>query len=114
VKKEGVRTNGSSNSSRVSGVDSRNDGPTKMMFMSQYNSEKKDRTVALILSILFGCFGVDQFYVGDITLGILKLLTLGLCGIWAIIDWFLIMGAADEYNRQKAHEIAAAIKAMSS
>lgn len=82
----------------------------KLLFMQQYSAERKDRTIALILSILFGGFGVDRFYVGDILLGVLKLLTLGACGIWAIIDWFLIMGAADAYNRRKAQEIAAAIK----
>jgi len=27
------------------------------------------------------------------------MLTLGGLGIWAIIDWFLIMSAADEHNR---------------
>ena len=83
----------------------------KMMFMSQYNSEKKDRTIALVLSLLLGYLGVDRFYVGDTGLGILKLLTLGVCGIMALIDWFLIMGRADEYNRAKAQEIATVIKA---
>lgn len=83
----------------------------KVMFITQYGSEKKDRTVALILSLLVGVLGVDRFYVGDIGLGVLKLLTFGVCGILAIIDWFLIMGRADEFNRNKAREIAAAIKA---
>jgi TM2 domain-containing membrane protein YozV len=82
----------------------------KMIFASQYNSERKDRTTALILSILLGALGVDRFYVGDTGIGILKLLTLGVCGIFALIDWFLIMGRADDYNRRKAQEIAAAIK----
>jgi len=82
----------------------------KMMFISQYNSEKKDRTIALILSLLLGSLGVDRFYVGDTGLGILKLLTLGVCGIMVIIDWFRIMGRVDEYNRAKAREIATVIK----
>lgn len=83
----------------------------KLMFMSQYNSEKKDRTIALVLSLLVGYLGIDRFYVGDIGLGILKLLTVGVCGIMSLIDLFLIMGKADDYNRQKAREIAASIKA---
>lgn len=83
----------------------------KMMFMSQYNSDKKDRTITLVLSLLLGYLGIDRFYVGDIGLGILKLLTGGVCGIMAIIDWFIIMGRADDVNRQKAQEIAASIKA---
>jgi len=83
----------------------------KMMFLSQYNSEKKDRTIALLLSLLLGWLGADRFYVGDTGLGILKLLTLGVCGVMAFVDLFLIMGRADDYNRAKAQEIAAVIKA---
>jgi len=82
----------------------------KMMFMSQYNSDKKDRTLALILSILLGTLGIDRFYIGDMGIGILKLLTAGVCGILYIIDWFMIMGKTDEYNRNKARDILAAIK----
>ena len=81
----------------------------KMLFMSQYNSDKKDRTLALILSILLGTLGIDRFYIGDMGIGILKLLTAGVCGILYIIDWFMIMGKADEYNRKKAREIISAI-----
>lgn len=83
----------------------------KMMFMSQYNSDKKDRTTALILSLILGTLGVDRFFLGDTGMGILKLCTFGLCGVMTVIDWFLIMGKADEYNRQKMQEIATTIKA---
>ena len=82
----------------------------KMMFMSQYNSEKKDRTLALILSILLGTLGIDRFYIGDMGIGILKLLTAGVCGVLYVIDWFMITGKTDEYNRNKAQDILAAIK----
>lgn len=46
----------------------------------------KSYTTALILSILFGVFGVDRFYLGYTGAGIGKLLTLGGCGIWSLID----------------------------
>lgn len=52
--------------------------------------EKKNWVTALILSILFGLFGVDRFYLGHIGLGILKLITFGGFYIWWIIDIILI------------------------
>jgi len=51
---------------------------------------QKEWLVALLLSIFFGGLGIDRFYLGYIGLGILKLLTLGGCGIWALIDLILI------------------------
>lgn len=61
-------------------------------------TEFKEPNTALILSILIGSLGVDRFYIGDIGLGIGKLLTGGGCGIWAIIDWFLISDATRQKN----------------
>ena len=50
----------------------------------------KDKTTALILSVLLGGLGVDRFYLGYTGLGILKLITGGGCGIWSVIDLILI------------------------
>ncbi len=58
----------------------------------------KDPTIALILSLFTGAYGIDRFYIGDTALGIGKLLTCGGLGIWALIDWFMIMGSTREKN----------------
>lgn len=58
----------------------------------------KSSTTALILSVFLGAYGIDRFYLGQMGLGIGKLLTCGGCGIWAIIDWFNIRKAAKEVN----------------
>lgn len=65
------------------------------------SSNFKDPTISIIVSILAGNFGVDRFIIGDIGLGIGKLLTCGGFGIWAIIDWFLIMKATRQKNMEK-------------
>ncbi|GAA1735496.1 NINE protein [Aeromicrobium alkaliterrae] len=50
----------------------------------------KQFITALLLSVLIGGLGIDRFYLGYTGLGIAKLLTLGGCGIWSIIDIILI------------------------
>lgn len=61
----------------------------------------KDPTMMLIISILVGSFGIDRFMLEQTGLGVIKLITLGGCGIWTIIDWFLIMGETKRYNKRK-------------
>lgn len=52
---------------------------------------EKNKWVALILCLFFGVLGVHRFYEGKIGTGILYLLTLGLCGIGVIVDFFKIL-----------------------
>jgi len=65
----------------------------------------KDPTISLIISLLGGSLGIDRFFIGDTGLGVGKLLTCGGLGIWAIVDWFLIMDATREKNMEKLQRI---------
>ncbi|MEZ5016651.1 MAG: TM2 domain-containing protein [Flavipsychrobacter sp.] len=67
-------------------------------FMNIQAASLKDPTIMLVVSLLGGQLGIDRFMVGDVGLGVGKLLTCGGLGIWAIVDWFLIMGRAKEVN----------------
>lgn len=58
----------------------------------------KDPTTLLIVSIFLGSLGIDRFMIGDVGMGVLKLLTLGCCGILTIIDWFTISRKAKQAN----------------
>ena len=66
-----------------------------------YSISFQDPTMLLIISLLGGTLGIDRFLLGQIGLGVGKLLTCGGCGIWSIVDLFLIMDATRQSNAQK-------------
>ncbi|MDP6099624.1 MAG: TM2 domain-containing protein [Candidatus Thalassarchaeaceae archaeon] len=55
------------------------------------DTSDKDWMTTLLLSILLGGLGVDRFYAGHIGLGVLKLITMGGCGIWWLVDLIMII-----------------------
>lgn len=61
----------------------------------------KDPAIYLIISILVGHFGIDRMLIGNIGLGVLKLITCGGLGFWTLVDWFLIMGLTRQSNMEK-------------
>ncbi len=58
----------------------------------------KDPLVITLVSVFIGTLGIDRFLLGDIGLGVLKLLTGGVCGIMWFIDIFLVGKRAREKN----------------
>lgn len=64
----------------------------------------KDFVVAWLLALFLGFLGIDRFYRGFIGLGILKLVTCGGAGVWALIDLLIIIftGGRDSTGQQLA------------
>ncbi|MBY5004823.1 TM2 domain-containing protein [Streptococcus suis] len=73
------------------------------------SAELKNPTTALIFSILLGGLGADRFYIGQVGLGVAKLLLSWLTfGIWTLVDWFLIMNATKKANLETLNTAIAA------
>lgn len=71
-------------------------------------SDLKDPTTALIITIcevFIGLHGISRFYIGDVGTGIAKLLTCGGCGIWWLVDLFLIQDATRRKNTERVIQL---------
>jgi TM2 domain-containing membrane protein YozV len=84
----------------------------KMMFLSQFNSIKKDATVAVLLAFFLGGFGAHRFYMGQIGLGILYALFFWtfIPAFIAFIECFLLSSRVRAYNETQAHLLALQIQ----
>ena len=58
----------------------------------------KDPTVFLLIAFFAGGLGVHRFMLGDVGMGVLELLTGGLCGVLWLVDLFTIMGKVKKAN----------------
>jgi TM2 domain-containing membrane protein YozV len=83
-------------------------------FAALYNGERRKSDLILIGGIigLLGIGGVQRFMVNQIGLGILYLLTLGLCYIGTIVDLVNYKKLTFEYNQEVANRVLRAAISM--
>lgn len=76
-------------------------------FALMYRGKRQQPEMVLLLCILgfFGVAGVHRFYVNQIAMGVIYLLTGGLCMVGTIVDIVNYKKLTLEYNEEKALEI---------
>jgi len=58
------------------------------------NVSPKSRLVAVLLAWFVGVLGIHRFYIGKTGTGLLMLFTLGGFGLWAFIDFILLIAGS--------------------
>jgi len=78
----------------------------KIMFMSEYNANKKSVTTGVLLALFLGGLGVHKFWLGSAGMGILYLLFCWtfIPSIVAIIDACLMGNSVKKYNGKVAND----------
>jgi TM2 domain-containing membrane protein YozV len=86
----------------------------QQQFMSIYQGKRKDPQFIMILTFFGFCgiAGLQRFMMRDMGIGILYLLTVGLCGIGTIMDLINNQSLALEHNRKAALESADLVDLM--
>ncbi|MDQ7817882.1 MAG: TM2 domain-containing protein [Melioribacteraceae bacterium] len=81
-------------------------------FANIYRARRRDPQVILLVTLVgfLGIAGIQRFLTDQIGLGILYLLTGGICMIGTIIDLVNYKKIAFEYNQKQAAQIAMMIK----
>jgi len=81
-------------------------------FANVYKERRKDPELILFTDLagFLGFAGVHRFILGQMGMGLLYFLTVGLCGIGTIVDMFMHKQLAARYNQGKADEVADLIR----
>ncbi|WCN38019.1 TM2 domain-containing protein [Aneurinibacillus uraniidurans] len=91
----------------------------QLLISSEFDKQKKSKTIVYLLWLFVGCWGAHRFYTGDTGLGIgmivVWIVSLFLfmipIGIWVIVDVFLIGKRVDELNTQIEARIIEKVRA---
>ncbi|MBX3009380.1 MAG: TM2 domain-containing protein [Melioribacteraceae bacterium] len=88
------------------------DDKQAFQFANVYRSRRRDPQVILLVTLVgfLGIAGIQRFLVDQIGLGIVYLLTGGLCLIGTIVDLVNYKKIAFEYNQKQANQIAMMLK----
>lgn len=84
-------------------------------FAMVYRARRKDPQMILILTLIgfFGVAGINRIMLNQVGMGILYLLTAGLCFIGVIIDLVNYRKMTAEYNQNQAYLVAQLIQTNS-
>jgi len=63
----------------------------KIVFYSEFDTVRKEPLV-VCMAALFGGYGADRYMLGQPVFSVLKFLTYGVLGLWAIIGCVLLSG----------------------
>ncbi len=96
----------------ISGLLKNMDDNQARNFANIYRTRRRDPQTILLLTLVgfLGISGIQRFITDQIGLGILYLLTGGICLIGTIIDLVNYKKIAFEYNQKQANQIAVMIK----
>ncbi len=83
-------------------------------FAMMYRARRKEPQMILLLTLVgfLGIAGINRFILGQVGMGLLYVLTWGLCGIGIIIDLVNYKKLTTTYNQRQAFEVANMMRMM--
>jgi len=96
----------------ISGLLKEMDDDKARQFAVAYRTRRRDPQTILLLTLVgfLGIAGIQRFIVDQVGMGVLYLLTGGICLIGTIIDLVNYKRIAFEYNMMQAQQIVAMVK----
>lgn len=83
-------------------------------FAMMYRARRKDPQMILLLTLagFVGFAGINRFVLGQVGMGVLYLLTAGLCLVGTIVDLVNYKKMTTSYNQRQAYEVANMMRMM--